>query len=128
MGATVIDRVTVDQLRNRLDSVESSVRQTRRDNDRLTTQLRTWERFAEQGRPDLLTGQLRDVPVLVVGVDGIDRKPVDGLRTELTAAGARLEGTLWLGDKLNLRSQADANALATALAVPPDTPDVLRAA
>ena len=39
MGATVIDRVTVDQLRNRLDSVESSVRQTRRDNDRLAAQL-----------------------------------------------------------------------------------------
>jgi hypothetical protein len=127
MGATVIDRVTVDQLRNRLDSVESSVRQTRRDNDRLDAQLRMWGRFAEQGRQELLAGQLRDVPVLVVGVDGIDRKPVDGLRTELMAGGARLEGTLWLNDKLNLRSQADANALATALAVPPDTPEVLRA-
>ena len=33
MGATVIDRVTVDQLRNRLDSVEKSVGQTRKDND-----------------------------------------------------------------------------------------------
>src|SRR4029077_16774533 len=32
MGATVIDRVTVDQLRNRLDSVEKSVSQTRKDN------------------------------------------------------------------------------------------------
>jgi hypothetical protein len=127
MGATVIDRVTVDQLRNRLDSVESSVRQTRRDSDRLTAQLQMWDRFAEQGRPELLAGQLRDVPVLVVGVDGIDRKPVDGLRTEFVAAGARLEGTLWLNDKLNLRSQADATALATVLGLAPDTPEVLRA-
>ena len=34
MGATVIDRVTVDQVRNQLKSVERSVGQTRRDNDR----------------------------------------------------------------------------------------------
>jgi len=127
MGATVIDRVTVDQLRNRLDSVEGSVRQTRRDNDRLATQVRTWERFADQGRAELLAGQLRGVPVLLVAVDGIDRKPVEDLRTELLAAGATVEGTLWLNDKLNLRSQADANALATALALPDDTPDVVRA-
>jgi hypothetical protein len=127
MGATVIDRVTVDQLRTRLDSVEGSVRQTRRDNDRLTAQLRTWDRFADQGRTELLAGQLRGVPVLLVAVDGIDRKPVEDLRAELLTAGAGVEGTLWLNDKLNLRSQADATSLATALALPEDTPDVLRA-
>jgi hypothetical protein len=86
-----------------------------------------WERFAEQGRTQLLAGQLRGVPVLVVGVQGVDRKPVDGLRTELLVAGANLQGTVWLADKLNVRSQGDANALAAALGVPQDTPDVLRA-
>ena len=127
MGATVIDRVTVDQLRNRLDSVEGSVRQTRKDNDRLAAQLHTWDRFVDQGRSALLSGQLKGVPVLVVGVDGIDRKPVDDLRGELLTAGAGVEGTLWLKDKLNVKSQADANALAAALGVPEDTPNVVRA-
>ena len=77
MGSTVIKGVTVDQLRKRQDSLEKSVRNTRHDNDQLNSQLRTWERFADQGRTQLLAGQLRDVPVLVVGVQGIDRKPVD---------------------------------------------------
>jgi copper transport outer membrane protein MctB len=127
MGTTVIDRVTVDRLRQQLDRVEASVGQTRRDNDRLTTQLRTWERFADQGRSQLVAGQLRGVPVLLVGVQGIDRKPVDGLRAELLTAGAAVEGTVWLTSKLNLTSQGDATALAAALALPDDTPDVLRA-
>jgi hypothetical protein len=127
MGATVIDRVTVDQLRNRLDSVEGSVRQTRKDNDRLAAQLHTWDRFVDQGRSALLSGQLQGVPVLLVGVDGIDRKPVGDLRGELLTAGANVEGTLWLKDKLNVKTQADANALAGVLGVPEDTPDVVRA-
>src|SRR5436305_5572923 len=127
MGATVIDRVTVDQLRNRLDSVEGSVRQTRKDNDRLSAQLHTWDRFVDQGRSALLSGQLRDVPVLLVGVDGIDRKSVGDLRGELLTAGASVEGTLWLKDKLNVKNQSDANALAATLGIPEDTPDVVRA-
>ncbi|MBV8980673.1 MAG: copper transporter [Acidimicrobiia bacterium] len=127
MGATVIDRVTVDQLRNRLDGVEASDRNTRSENDRLATQLRTWDKFADQGRAELLAGQLRGVPVLLVGVDGIDRKSVSDLRAQLMTAGANVEGTLWLTDKLNLRSQADVNTLANAVGVADDTPDVVRA-
>jgi len=127
MGVTVINRGIVDQLRNRLDSVEKSDRQTRKENDRLATQLHTWDRFVDQGRTELLADQLRGVPVLLVGVDGIDRKPVTDLRSSLVDAGATVEGTLWLNDKLNLRSQADATALAAALGIPEDTPDVVRA-
>jgi hypothetical protein len=44
------------------------------------------------------------------------------------AAGANVEGTIWLNDKLNLKSQADANALAAALGIADATPDVARAA
>ncbi|MBV9410864.1 MAG: copper transporter, partial [Acidimicrobiia bacterium] len=128
VSSTVVDRVTVDQLKTRLDSVEKSVSQTRKDNDKLNAQVHTWEQFADQGRAELFTGQLRGVPVMVVGVDGIDRKSVDDLRTDLSDAGANVQGTLWLTDKLNLRTQAEANALAAALAIPEDNPDVVRAA
>ena len=127
VGVTVINRGIVDQLQKRLDSVEQSDRKTRTENDRLATQLGMWNRFVDQGRTELLTDQLRDVPVLLVGVDGVARKPVDDLRSSLVDAGARVEGTVWLTDKLNLHSQADANALATALGIPEDTPDVVRA-
>jgi len=127
MGVTVINRGIVDQLRSRLDSVESSDRQTRGTNDHLAAQLRTWDQFVDQGRSELLAGQLKGVPVLLVGVDGIDRKSVEDLRTDLVAAGANAEGTLWLTDKFNLGSRADANALAAALGIPEDTADVVRA-
>lgn len=127
MGVTVIGQGTVDSLQNRLDSVERSVGRADKENGRLSSELQQWEKFAEQGRAQLLSSQLSDVPVLVVGVDGVDRKPVDGLRNELVTAGAKLEGTLWLTPKLNLSNQSDANALAQALGVPDDTPDVLRA-
>src|SRR5438046_8273431 len=86
MGSSFISRVTVDQLRKRLDSVDASVRQTRKTNDALTGQIRTWERFADQGRPQLLAGELKGVPVVVVGVQGIDRKPVDDFASELSVA------------------------------------------
>jgi hypothetical protein len=128
VGVQVINRGIVDQLRNRLDGVEKSDRKTRSDNDRLSSQLGTWNRFVDQGRTDLLAGQLRNVPVLLVGVDGIDRKPVADLRSQMVTAGANVEGTLWLTDKLNVRSQAEANTLADALGIPQDTPDVVRAA
>ncbi|MBV8295676.1 MAG: copper transporter [Acidimicrobiia bacterium] len=127
MGVTVIKSGIVDQLQKRLDSVEASDRQTRKDNDRLASQLGTWNRFVDQGRSELLAGQLQNVPVLLVGVDGVDRTSVGDLRSDLVAAGADTLGTLWLTDKLNLRTQADANALATALGIPQDTPDVVRA-
>src|SRR4051812_35375486 len=127
MGVGVIGRGTIDRLQNRLDGVERSVSRSDKENSRLNGQVQQWEKFAEQGRAQLLSNQLEDVPVLVVGVDGIDRKAVDGLRNEITTAGGRLEGTLWLTPKFNLSDQSDANALAVALGVPDDTPDVLRA-
>src|SRR2546423_12810867 len=100
MGTTVINKVTVDQLRKRLDSVAASVRQTRRENDSLSAQVQTWQRFADQGRDQLLLGRLKGVPVLLVGVVGADRKPLDDLRRQLTDAQAELEGALWLTPKL----------------------------
>jgi len=124
---TVINRGIVDQLQKRLDSVEASDRQTRKDNSQLAAQLQTWDRFVEQGRSELLAGQLQGVPVLLVGVDGIDRTSVGDLRADLMAAGAGVEGTIWLNDRLNVRTQGDANALAAALGMAGDTPDVIRA-
>ena len=48
VGVTVINHGIVDQLQKRLDGVEASDRKTRSDNDRLSNQLRTWDRFVEQ--------------------------------------------------------------------------------
>src|SRR5205807_3321729 len=96
MGSTVIDRVTVDQLRNQLDRVESSVKQTRRENGQLAGRLRVWDQFADQARDQVLRSRLQTAPVLIVGVDGIDHAPVDDLRRQRVNAQAAVQGTSWL--------------------------------
>jgi hypothetical protein len=128
MGSTVIDRGIVDVLNGRVRRVENSLKTMRDDNRHQSDQLRVWSGFADQARNQLLVGRLKDVPVLLVGVTGIDRGPVEDLRQQLVVAGARLEGTLWLARKLRLDDDASTRALAGAIDVAPDHADVVRRA
>lgn len=126
MGTTVIDRVTVDALNDRLDTVQRSQGAVREENGRLKAQVDQGQDFAVATRDQLLRGHLRNVPVLVVAVAGIDRRPVDELRQALVGAQANLEGTIWFTSKMRLTSDGDVRALATALELPVDRPEVVR--
>lgn len=126
MGTTVIDRVTVDALNDRLDTVQRSQGAVREENGRLKAQVDLGQDFAVATRDQLLRGHLRNVPVLVVAVAGIDRRPVDELRQALVGAQANLEGTIWFTSKMRLTSDGDVRALATALELPVDRPEVVR--
>ena len=126
MGTTVIDRVTVDALNDRLDNVQRSQGAVREENGRLKAQVDQAQDFAVGTRDQLLRGHLRNVPVMVVAVAGIDRRPVDELRQALVAAQATLEGTIWFTAKMRLTSDGDVRALATALDLPVDRPEVVR--
>ncbi len=116
MGSTVIDRVTVDALNNNLNSVRADVNQTREENRRLADQVREGQEFADQSLAHVLRDQLPGVPVLVIAVNGVDRKPVDSLRQSLVTAGASLQGTLWVTSKMRLDNDAEVRALSAALA------------
>jgi hypothetical protein len=126
MGSTVIDRVTVDALNNRLDDVQRSVGAIRDENGRLKSQVDQGQDFAVTTRDQLLRGHLRNIPVMVVAVAGVDRGPVDELRQALASAQATMEGTIWFTSKMRLTSDNDVRALATALDIPLDRPDVVR--
>lgn len=126
MGSTVIDRVTVDALNNKLDQVERSVGATRDENGRLKGQVDQGRDFAETTRDQLLRGHMRNIPVMVVAVAGIDRRPVDALRQALLGAQATIQGTIWFTSKMRLASDGDVRALATALDLPVDRPEVVR--
>ena len=127
MGSTVIDRVTVDALNNRLDDVQRSVSAIRDENGRLKGQVDRGLDFAETTRDQLLRGHLRNVPVMVVAVAGIDRGPVDDLRTALVGAQATVQGTIWFTPKMRLSSDGDVRGLATALELGAvDRPEVVR--
>ena len=126
MGSTVIDRVTVDALEAQVDRVENSVKATQAENRRLDDQLRTVRDFADQARDRIAEGHLEGVTVLVVAVTGIDRGPVDGLRRALASSEADLVGTLWFTTRMRLESENDRRALAAALGISADEPDVVR--
>ena len=126
MGSTVIDRVTVDALNNRLDDVQRSVGTIRAENGRLGDQVKQGQDFAVTTRDQLLRGHLRNIPVMVVAVAGVDRRPVDELRQALVSAQAIMEGTIWFTSKMRLTSDSDVRALAGALDLPVDRPEVVR--
>lgn len=126
MGSTVIDRVTVDALNNKLEDVRNSTNGIRDDNGRLRDQVRQGDDFAKTTRDDLLRGHLKGVPVLIVAVAGVDRKPVEELRAALVTAQATVEGTVWFTSKMRLTGDADVRSLADALGLTVDRPDVVR--
>ena len=126
MGSTVIDRVTVDALNNRLDDVQRSVGTIRAENGRLGAQVKQGQDFAVTTRDHLLRGHLRNIPVMVVAIAGVDRRPVDELRQTLVGAQAIMEGTIWFTPKMRLASDSDVRALAIALDLPVDRPEVVR--
>lgn len=119
VGATVVDRATVDALQSRLDGVERRVNATDRENERLQGELRRWAVFAEQGGAPAVAGRLDGVPVLVLGVRGVDRAPVDELRQKLAVADAQLGGTAWFTSKFRLEKPEDIAQLAEIVGVPP---------
>jgi hypothetical protein len=118
--------VTVDALNDNLEDVRRSVGAIREENRKLGDQIKQGQDFAETTRDQLLRGHLRNVPVMVVAVAGIDRGPVDELRQALVGAQATMEGTIWFTSKMRLASDGDVRALATALDLAVDRPEVVR--
>ncbi|MGH9280821.1 MAG: copper transporter [Acidimicrobiales bacterium] len=126
MGSTVIDRAIVDGLRDRVDSVSRRADRTDGENRNLRSQVELLNGFADEARDHLVRNRLRGVPVLVVTVQGVDRKPVEGLREALAVAQAVPAGTLLLTNKLRLDNDGDVRALASAINATQATADGVR--
>jgi hypothetical protein len=126
MGSTVIDRAIVDGLRSQVQRVDRRADGTAAENRRLAGQLDVMRSFADQARDQLVEGHLRGVPVLVVMVQGVDRKSVEELRATLATAQAVPAGTLLLTNKLRLENDADTRGLAGALGVTSASPETVR--
>ena len=128
LGATVVDQATVEALQRRLDGVARRVDRTDRENQRLQRELGRWTQFSEQAANESVEGRLADVPVLVVGVQGVERGPVEALQASLIAAGARFRGTVWLTSKLRLDRAEDTVALADIVGATFRAPEPVRQA
>ncbi len=128
LGASVVDSGAVDGLRGQLGSVKADVGRVDQQNAALRRDLDTWNEFATKAGPGILSGQLQGVPVLLLGIRGIDAEPVADLRDDLRSADARLQGTVWLTSKLQLDKAEDTQALSAAFGLATDDAEVVRQA
>ncbi|MDQ4098169.1 MAG: copper transporter [Actinomycetota bacterium] len=126
MGSTLIDQAIVDGLRNQVRTASNRANRIDSENKNLHGQLDVMRGFAEEARDQLIQGRLRNLPVLVVTVQGVDRKPVEALREALAVGQAIPAGTLLFTNKLRLDNDGDVRALATALNVAPTSADAVR--
>ena len=130
LGSTFLDRVTVDTLKNQLDTVQERVDETQRDNGQLRDRVASLEKrdvdLARQLPERLLEGHLTDVPVLIVAAEGTDEALVATTTDALTAAGAEVAGTWWMTDRWLLDDPEELDQLSTVLDLRTDDVDRLR--
>ena len=117
MGSTVIARSELDFLHNRQDDLEGKNKNVSRDNAALKKENAELRKFQQQAEDPLLAGDLVGVPVVLVGVRGIEQGPADALRRQLANAEAQSQGTIWLTRKLRLDNAADVQSLAAAVGI-----------
>jgi hypothetical protein len=119
MGSTVIDKVTVDQLRTQLDRVEKKDDAVRTANEELGKEVAALQGFIDQAVPLLNGRRLAGANIAVVAIRGADGGAVRATVETLRNAGARVPGVLWLEPAWTLSDHDGADKLAKALAVPP---------
>lgn len=96
MGSTVIDRAIVDGLRSRIDRVERNAEARRAENLELKGEVERLNAYADQALPHLVSDRLKQVPVVVVAIRGVDDETVRAAAETLAAGGAELAGVLWV--------------------------------
>ena len=130
LGSTFLDRVTVDNLKSQLDTVQRRVDETETANESLTDRVNALdqrdEALAGELPERLLGGHLDAVPVLVVATGGTDEALVQAAVGSLSAAGAQVAGTWWLTDRWALDDPEEVSELATLLEVSTQDADRLR--
>jgi hypothetical protein len=130
LGSTFLDRVTVDNLKSQLDTVQARVDKTEADNRSLTGQVdglnKRDDAMAEELPERLLAGHLEAVPVLVVAARGTDDALVQQTVAALSASGAQVAGTWWLTDRWLLDGADEVSDLAGLLELSTTDADRLR--
>ena len=77
VGSTYVDELTVDQLRNRIETVEDRADATRSENGRLEDELSTSRDYIDLSAEYAVTDRLTEVPVLFAAARGIDEAAVE---------------------------------------------------
>jgi hypothetical protein len=115
LGATVIDRVTVDKLQSRIDSLERNRKATDATNHQLNDQLGQATGYLNGVEDVTVKGRLNGESVLVFAERGVDSASVKTLVDTLQSADADAPAIVWLEPKWKLADTASRDALTAAL-------------
>lgn len=122
MGATVIDKATVSALHRSIREADAQARGDQAAANLANGQLDAANKAVAAAHNSLVAERLVDVPVIVVGVRGSDQGQITALRDTIAAAGADVEGTVWLTGKFTFSKPDDLVALTSALGLSATTP------
>jgi len=128
MGATVIDKATVDFLRQRLDTVSNDVTNANRRSNDLERQIERDSKYSERAQEYLINERLSGVPVALLIFRGIETGSVGELKRVLADSGAVVQGTVWFTGKAGSNERNDALALQQILGASTADPGLLREA
>ena len=112
VGSTYVDELTVDQLRNRIETVEDRADATRGENGRLEDQLATTREYVDLSSEYAVTDRLTDVPVFLTAVRGVDEAAVERTLVLARRAGGIVPGIVWLEPRWAAEGDEDLEALA----------------
>jgi hypothetical protein len=111
VGSTYIDRLTVDQLESRIETVEDRADQTRAENERLDSELQRAREYIDQSAAFAVTDRLLDVPAVVVAARGVDEEAVEDLVVLARTAGGQVPGVLWVEPRWSADGEEDLDTL-----------------
>jgi hypothetical protein len=115
VGSTLLDRVIVDRLNERVDRVSRNLDARAEENRELQGRLDELEGYTEESAAFAVTGRLPDDQVIVAAERGVDEDiVVDTLRL-VQQAGATSPGILWLEPPWRLDEDEDLDRLASVL-------------
>jgi hypothetical protein len=122
LGGTFIDTGLANRLQRQVTSVVADRNNLRNGIAQVTQQNRQLSAFANQWMPEILSGQLTGVPVVIVTIQGVDLQAVASARQSLVQAGVTELETVELSGRLSSTNPADRSALAEAIGLSGDAP------
>lgn len=129
MGASFIDRATVDTMRDRVDQLEQRYRDRGVEIDDLRDELRqldeTGAALVEEGSP-WIAGRLEDRDVVVITPGATPEAELETAWAPLNAAGANRSGTIRLTEAIELREEHEIDAAREVLGVTTGSQAALR--
>ncbi len=106
LGSSFIDGVVLDRLRTSVDTLQEDRDQLRETVSSLEVDLVEQRAEAQNDLATILPvnaiGRLEGVPVMIIASDGVSDEAWTLVRDTVVATDADYEGTLWLGNRLDL--------------------------